>query len=239
MKIRSTNRLYVPQSLGSNVTIVLNGDVVHYINNVLRFKLGDKLRIFNELSGEFVANIVSNSKKELHLHIEKLLKLPSYSPKLLLAPCMIKNDKMADMLSMSVQIGVTEIIPLISEHTVHRNFKKDRFEKIAIEAAQQCERGDVPLILDPLSLKELLESKKFDHIIYANENESSNGKLSADIAKLENIVFIVGPEGGFSDKEFDMLKKAGAISVSLGQNILRAETAAIKLLSYVQFLRGL
>lgn len=237
MKIRSTNRLYVGQPLENNAIIALKEDDMHYICNVLRLKVNNKLRIFNDHSGEFVANIVSLGKKELHLHIEKLLQLPKKSQKLVLAPCLIKNDKMADMLSMSVQLGATEIIPIISEHTVHRNFRKDRFEKIVIEASEQSERCDIPTILDSISLQELLASSKYDHIIYANENESENGTLSADIAKLENIVLIVGPEGGFSDKEFDMLEKAGAISVSLGKNILRAETAAIKLLSYIQFLR--
>jgi len=152
---------------------------------------------------------------------------------------MIKNDKMSDMVSMLVQLGVTEIIPIISEYTVHRNFNKERLERIIQESVEQCERCDIPDILEPILFDDFLKTNKFDHIIYANEHESVNGKLSAAIAKNKNIALMVGPEGGFSDKELDMLSKSGAISVTLGKNILRAETAAVKLVSYVQFLRDI
>lgn len=237
MKIRSTNRVYTPVTLSENMNITLDGDILHYIRNVLRLKVGDRLRLFNEQSGEFLANIVDIGKKELCLEVERRFKAPSYVTGLSIALCLIKNDKMSDMVSMLVQLGVTEIIPIISEYTVNRNFNRERFERIAQEATEQCERLDVPTVLDPISLENLLQTHKFDYVIYANENESANGKLSTEIAKNKNIVMIVGPEGGFSDKELDILDKVGAISVTLGPNILRAETAAVKLVSYVQFLR--
>lgn len=238
MKIRSTNRVYINQAL-TNSTLKLDGDIAHYIINVLRCKVNDKLRVFNNLSGEFVANIHALSKKDLHLQIEKFLRPVIPSPKLVLAASIIKNDKMADMVSMAVQIGVTEIIPLISDHTINRNFKQDRFEKIAIEATEQSERCEVPRIRLPTLLKELVSNNEFDYIIYANEHEVADRKLDSSIAKQENIVLILGPEGGFSQEELSFFSKSNAISVSLGTNILRAETAAVKLLSYIQFLRGI
>ena len=236
MKIRSTNRIYTPVTLSENTNITLDGNILHYIRNVLRLKVGDKLRIFNELSGEFLANIVDLDKKALCLQIEKLLTEPVHTPSLSIALCIIKNDKMADMVSMLVQLGVTEIIPIISEYTVNRNFNRERFERIAQEATEQCERLSMPSVSEPILLENFLKDHKFDYVVYANEHESVNGNLSAEIAKNDNIVLLVGPEGGFSDKELNILSKLGAISVTLGQNILRAETAAVKLVSYVQFL---
>lgn len=237
MKIRSTNRIYTPLALSENANLTLDGEVFHYIRNVLRLKIGYRLRVFNESSGEFLANIVDFGKKDLHLKVQEKLKESLPATRLSVAICMIKNDKMADMVSMLVQLGVTEILPIISEYTVHRNFNKERLERVIQESVEQCERCDIPHILEPTLFDDFLKTNKFDYIIYANEHESVNGKLSSDIAKGKNIVLMVGPEGGFSDKELDMLSKTGAISVTLGKNILRAETAAVKLVSYLQFLR--
>jgi len=237
MKIRSTNRIYVSSILAENNNITLGVDLLHYIRNVLRLKVGDKLRVFNEVSGEFLANIVKCDKNSLYLQIEKLLKRPAYTPSLAIAPCIIKNDKMSDMLSMLVQLGATEIIPLISEYTVNRNFKRERFERVVQEAAEQCERLDLPTVLEPILLEAFLKNHEFDYVIYANEHESLDVKLSEAVAMNDNIVLIVGPEGGFSDKELEKFRVSGVISVTLGANILRAETAAVKLVSYVQFFR--
>ena len=231
------NRIYTNQPLFEGANITLEGDIAHYIRNVLRMQINANLCVFNASHGEFVSNITVLGKKEITLRVEKLLRKPFSSPKLTIATCIIKNDKMADMVNMLTQLGATEIIPIISDYTTHRNFKQDRFERVVIEASEQSERLDVPAVLKPIALAEFLKGSRFEHIIYAYEREDVSIKLSREIVCKENIALIVGPEGGFSDKEVAMLREKGAISVSLGQNILRAETAAVKLASYVQFLR--
>ena len=233
MKIRSTNRIYISQELSENKNLILDGDILHYIRNVLRLKSGDKLRVFNENSGEFLANISDINKKELHLQVENLLKKPYASHRLVVALCIIKNDKMADMISMLVQLGVTKIVPIISEYVVHRNFNRERFLRIAEEASEQCERLDVPSISEPILLQDFVKNCK-SKIIYAYENSNMEQQL-----KNQDAVYMIGPEGGFSTKDVAILEKVGATPVSLGKNILRAETAAARLISNVQFLRGL
>ena len=232
MKTRAMNRIYIPNALLENTNITLDGDILHYIRNVLRLKINDKLRIFNGSSGEFVSNIIDMSKKELQLQVEKLIRKPEIVPKLAVALCVIKNDKMADMISMVVQLGVTEIVPIISEYVVHRNFNHERFQRIIEEASEQCERLDVPSIEEPVLLESFIKNCK-SKVVYAYENSGIENSLDD-----EDAVYMVGPEGGFSEKDVAILNKTGAISVSLGKNILRAETAAARLISTVQFLRG-
>ena len=175
-------------------------------------------------------------KKELHLKVEKLLRETEVVPKLTVAVCIIKNDKMADMISMVVQLGVTEIVPIISEYVTHRNFNHERFQRIAQESSEQCERLDVPSIHEPIALEDYVNSCK-SKLIYAYENSSPENKLS--FLKGEDVVCIIGPEGGFSDKDVAILNDAGAIAVTLGKNILRAETAAVKMVSCVLLLKGM
>ena len=232
MKTRSTSRIYLPDALSENATIALNGDILHYIRNVLRLKINDKLRVFNESSGEFVSNIIDMSKRELQLKVEKLVKKPHSVPRLVIALCIIKNDKMADMISMVVQLGVTEIIPIISEYVVHRNFNHERFQRIAQESAEQCERLDVPVITEPVLLEDFLKKSR-NKVIYAYENSDF------EFVRDEDAIYMIGPEGGFSEKDVGILKGSGAVPVSLGRNILRAETAAASMVSIVQFLRGM
>lgn len=236
MKVRSTNRIYLPFELVERKNVVLEGDLLHYIKNVLRLKKNDKLRIFNEHSGEFLANIIDSSKKEIFLCVEKILRVSVASRKLSVALCIIKNDRMSEMISMLVQLGVTDIFPIISEYTVHHNFNHDRFMRIVKESVEQSERLDVPFINPVMVLEDFL-SYSSDKIIYAYENSELNQKLTLD--NVENTTYMIGPEGGFSSKDLVMLEKAGAIAVSLGSNILRAETAAVKLVSNIQFLRNI
>lgn len=235
---KAKNRVYVAQPLFENAKLVLEGDIVHYIRNVLRMQTNDILYVFNASHGEFVSNITTLGKKEITLEVEKLLRPPIVSTKLTIAPCIVKNDKMADIVGMATQLGVTDIIPIISDYTVNRNFKKDRFERIVIEAVEQCERFDVPTMAEPVRLTEFLKNSEFEHVIYAYERDHFDAQLSREVAEQENIVLVVGPEGGFSDKEIGQFREIGAISVSLGQNILRAEVACVKMISYVQFLRS-
>ncbi len=237
MKTRSTNRIYLPHNFLERRPIVLDGDTAHYIRNVLRLKVDNKIRIFNETLGEFLTKIIYCDKKEINLAIEDQIREGFSYPKLSIGPCLIKADRLAAMLDMAVQLGVAEIIPIISSRTVHRSIKQDRLIRIIIEAVEQSEQLSVPKLSESLDLASL-DASKYDAIIYANEHEETGQMLESEVAKQDNILLITGPEGGFTNEELSRLKAMpNSYSVSLGENILRAETAMLKLISYVQFLK--
>ncbi len=235
MKLRSTNRIYIEENFLLCDPIILRGDIAHYIRNVLRLKLNNKIRLFNEIIGEYSAIIVCCDKKEVHLklEVEQPLRLPIAKTKLSIAPCLIKNDRFSIMLDMAVQLGVSDIIPIISTNTVHKNLKLDRVRRIIIEAVEQCERLDVPAVSDAINLSNM-DFSKYDAVIYANEHALINTIIDQKILVQDNILLITGPEGGFTDTELEYLSKLpNAHPISLGSNILRAETAMVKLVSMV------
>jgi 16S rRNA (uracil1498-N3)-methyltransferase len=240
MKIRSTNRIFIEENFLHMDPIILRGDTAHYIRNVLRLKLNNKIRVFNEIIGEYLAKIISCDKKEVHLklELENQLRSPATGTKLSIAPCLIKNDRFSLMLDMVVQLGVTNIIPIISNNTVHKNFKLDRMKRIIIESVEQSERLDVPTIQEAVNLSKI-DFSQYDTVIYANEYATTDMIVDKNITLKENILLIIGPEGGFTEAELDMMGKLpNAHGISLGANILRAETAMVNLVSVVSSLRN-
>lgn len=239
MQISSLPRIYINQVLETQKPITLLHDEMHYIKNVLRAKIGQKFRIFNNNSGEFIAQITGISNKAIELVIEDLLRKPEKSEQLICAPAIIKNDKMSDLISMIVQVGVTQIIPIITQYTSHKISNLERFQRIVIESVEQSERLDIPEISPPTKLSELLKSAAFDKILYACErsNIKNNIQEIGNIIAENNTLLIIGPEGGFSAEELQEFDKYNAIGINLGKNILRSETAAVKLISYIQFIR--
>ena len=173
------------------------------------------------------------------MSIEENLRKPQIPAKLTIAPCLIKNDRFSTMIDMSVQLGISHIIPVISQRTIHRNYKEERLKAIIIEATEQSERLAPAELLSSAALK-TIEYKNFDAVIYANETETNGEIFDKSIAKEQNILLITGPEGGFTKEELEFLEQLpNSYSISLGKNILRAETAMLKLISYVDLLRVL
>ncbi|WP_410521486.1 RsmE family RNA methyltransferase [Candidatus Tisiphia endosymbiont of Metellina segmentata] len=147
---------------------------------------------------------------------------------------------MLDAIDMAVQLGVTKIIPLIAERSQFRTVNTQRLMKCIIESTEQSERL-IPCILMPVvSLSLFLEQTLDNSIIYANENEDENNTLlkimpiySSDISA--NLSVVVGPEGGFSQNELQMLSlRPNTLSISLGSNILRTETAVATCLAQIK-----
>ncbi|MBP7190281.1 MAG: 16S rRNA (uracil(1498)-N(3))-methyltransferase [Rickettsiaceae bacterium] len=240
MKISATYRIYVESNLSEGSIINLNQEQSHYLTNVLRLKIGDVVRLFNENSGEYQAYIDSFTKKSCNLKISKLYRMPFKSSKLSLIQSVIKNDRMAQILDMSTQLGVSGIFPVISDRSQVRTINKERFEKIIIESSEQSERLDVPHLHEVEKLEDLLSKGLFDKVIMANENEEIKKLLTKqDVEGCKNLAILVGPEGGFTDRELSfILSNPNVCSISLGSNVLRSETAASAICAQVNLLRG-
>ncbi|WP_342267493.1 16S rRNA (uracil(1498)-N(3))-methyltransferase [Candidatus Tisiphia endosymbiont of Empis tessellata] len=241
MKISRLHRIYSNTKLIENYSLNLAEDHSHYLKTVLRLKVGDHFRIFNGTDGEFIAQITGITKNNLHVGLTNILRKATVEPELTLGISIIKSDRMLDAIDMAVQLGVTKIIPLIAERSQFRTVNTQRLMKCIIESTEQSERLIIPCILMPVvSLSLFLEQTLDNSIIYTNENEDENNTLlkimpiySSDISA--NLSVVVGPEGGFSQNELQMLSlRPNTLSISLGSNILRTETAVATCLAQIK-----
>lgn len=233
-------RLYINQDLSRSPEIVPGEAQVHYLNNVLRLEDGAVLAAFDGINGEYSFRLRKNGKKSLVLErIEKLREL--YLPPdlwLLFAP--VKKDKTDFIIEKAGELGVRKIIPTITKHTISDRVKTERYLAQAVEACEQCRRVDVPEIGEPVTLSALLKSWDRQRILYYMD-ETGNGAniYQAFGSKAVPAAILVGPEGGFSPTELELLAAQDfTLGVSQGPRILRAETAAAAALSCWQAICG-
>lgn len=234
------NRIYINSHLAENSKIELGDNHYHYIKTVLRLRVNDKFRVFNGTNGEYIAQITKIDKNNLSVEIQGCLRKPSVESSLTLAIAIIKQDKLMLTINMATQLGVTKIIPLITERCQFKLVNIDRLTKCAIEATEQSERLNPPIIEAAISIQNYLKENN-SFIIYANEHEQKENSVLKVISSLnkntDNISIIIGPEGGFTNDEILLLSSyENARSISLGKNILRAETAAVTAISQIKLL---
>ena len=200
----------------------------NHIQNVYRLNVGDKLRIVDG-EYEYFTQIIEISKKEVAVKIlEKNEDSYSLNINIDVAMGILKNDKMNLAIQKLTEIGVKSIIPLKTERVVVRiNEKKEKWDTVARETLKQC-RGVKFTEITPVKKLAEINYKKYDKIIFAYENSDESKSLSKIMKKEDkNILYIIGPEGGITLEEVEFLKNNGAVEISLGKRILRAETAAI------------
>ena len=226
-------RLFFKESLSLNLTTKLDKSQSHYVNKVMRVKVDEVFSLFNS-SGEWEAKILNISKSIVEFNITKQLRQKESKKELWLAFSPIKSNYFNFMIQKATELGVTKFLPIIFDRTVVRKINKERLEKVIIEAVEQSNRINVPLIEDPQSLKNLLSNEKMD-LIFTDLN-SQNKKL--DLEKLTNnpTCIIIGPEGDFSEEEKgEILTFKYVQSIKINENILRSETAVISALSIINY----
>lgn len=221
----------------ANKENIKNGEILisdknecNHVQNVFRLNVGDELRV---VDGEFEYNteIIGMAKNKIHLKIKAIIE-DKYSNKreIDIALGVLKNDKMNLAIQKLTELGISKIIPMETSRTVVKlNEKKEKWETIVKEAVKQCKSVKFTKI-HTLTKIEKIDYSYYNKIIYAYENSEECAKLCTVIdEKDEKILYIIGPEGGFTEKEVNFLKEKNAIEISLGKRILRAETAAIVL----------
>ena len=235
-----TPRLFYPQGLCIGENIILEGAAHHYLRNVMRKEAGAVIRIFNSASGEFAARIKDIHKKYLTLEIfERLtppLKTNKNTPRIVLLFPPLPKDRNDILIEKAVELGVHELQPVICEHSSVRKLKEDRIEAQIIEAAEQCERLDIPSLHSIIPLTAALREARFP-IITALERRDAQymSDILTTVSRADKIGYLIGPEGGFSDSERSLLDSVpNVLPCTLGSRILRAETAAFYGLSIIQ-----
>lgn len=233
-------RLYVDQPLLTGSLVTLDESRAHYLRHVMRRREGDKIAAFNAESGEWEASLRESGKRGAQLAIGHKISDARPCPDISFAFALIKN-KSESMVEKATELGVRAIHAITTQHGVVKGANEEKLRAHLIEAAEQCERHDVPTLHIYKNLGLFLGSWDTTRpLLYGDE--SGQGKpLSEIIATLPSpkAAILVGPEGGFSEDEHRMLHAAPfAHSFGMGPRILRADTAGIAALACLMAAHG-
>jgi len=229
----SNIRLFFPKSLSLNLTSKLDKPQSHYISKVMRIKSNEVFSLFNS-GGEWEAKIKEISKGIVEFNITKQLRQKENNKEIWLAFSPIKSNYFNFMMQKATELGVTKFIPIVFDRSVVRKINHNRMEKIIIEASEQSNRINVPVLEKCQNLKNFLsKNNKKIELIFTDLN-TENKKLDVKKTTDKPICVIIGPEGDFSEKERkEILSFDGVNKININENILRSETAAISALSIV------
>lgn len=239
------HRFFIPELYAEQMTIT--GVDAKHISKVLRMQTGDKLQIVSDDGVTALAEIAGFGEGSVTVRcIEKLAESHEPSVQITLAQGLAKGEKMDFIIQKAVELGATSIVPVAMEHSVVRlegdkaAKKVERWEKIAEAAAKQSKRDIIPVVQPVQSVSEMLANNQCAAKIIAYECEDRLGLKSAlqRAGRLSDLLLIIGPEGGISESELEAARKAGAVPVSLGRRILRAETAALVAMSAIFYETG-
>jgi len=233
----SITRLYFPDKIQSDLSSHLTNEQTHYVKDVMRLKIGDKLSVFNTL-GEWSAVIETYEKNRAKIKIMDKVRDKDNEKNIWLAFSPIKQNPMNFVIQKGTELGVQKFIPILSDRTIVRKINVERIKKIIIESSEQSNRVSVPEINKLESLKSFLAAfPKNGYLIFCDIN-SSKKKLKNILEKKVDgpICILVGPEGDFSENERKIIIDHNqTYSISLAKNILKAETAAISAITIVNY----
>ena len=225
--------------IGNNV--IIEGKEARHIKDVIRLKIGDRFLGFDGFGKNYtlrVTGLGNNVKAE----IEKASSKRSDMPRILLACAIPKKSKMDDIIEKAAELGASDIIPLVTERTIVRideegkTAKHKRWEKVALSASKQCGRDTLPRIYKPMSFKDaikLAEEMGYKKKIIPYVSEGTKYLTEVISSGIKEVAIFIGPEGDFTKKEIDYAKEHGFETVSLGELVLRVETACIFTMSVV------
>ncbi len=223
-------RLFVTHDLGAGVDLNLPAEQAHYLVNVMRLEVGKTLRLFNGRNGEWAARLIAVAKRGASLRVETLERAQHIGPDLDLIVALIKRPRLETIVEKAAELGARRVRLTATERTNADRVKVERLTAIATEAAEQTGRLDVPEVLAPERLDRVLAGcGSSRRLMFCDEAGDAAPALAAlRDASTTPWAILIGPEGGFSPAERARIRAVpGAVPVSLGPRILRADTAAI------------
>jgi 16S rRNA (uracil1498-N3)-methyltransferase len=239
-------RFFVEEIRESDGTCSITGSEAKHITKVLRMKTGDRFVLMDGKGARFQVTIASATPREVQVVLGKPLPKPPPSPvQIMLCQALLKSRQMDYLIQKTSELGVDRILPFSSERTVI-SLRKDRalgklrhWREIAQNSAKQSDRN-IPAEIETLSpFKELVTQEKWKDalkvILWEQERSQDLKNLLKVFSPVEKFVGMVGPEGGFTQEEIGVARDAGFVPVSLGNRILRSETAAITMVAIIQY----
>jgi len=218
---KSLPRLYVDQELSAGAALIVDGT---YLGAVLRLAPGDQVTVFDDETGEWLAEIVQAQKKRATLTVIEHLRPRETVPDLWLLFAPVKRVRIDWLVEKATELGVARLVPVLTRRTIVDRLNQGRLRAHSIEAAEQCERTALPELAEPMKLDSMLTSWPAGRTLYfADETGGEPFRPEPGPAAI-----LIGPEGGFTGEERESIRALpSARSVSLGPRILRADTAAL------------
>jgi len=229
---KGMNIFYAPPSQVFGSHVELTGQEAKHASKVLRYREGDPITIVDGEGSRYECKIVQITGSSVKAEVIDSKKIAAPVPELVLAMGIIKKrDRLEFAIEKSVELGASEIVLFRSRHTVKENVRMDRLEMTALSAMKQSLRAYLPEISICDSLQDVLDSYCSYQALIAHEKVETDAGIGSGLKSKDKLLLLVGPEGGFSDKEIEMATEREGQIVSLGKHRLRAETAAIAFLS--------
>ena len=238
-KQRHIPRLYIRHGLKQGLLINITGQKYHHIINVLRSKCGDTLLVFNGSDGEWEAYIKSKRPNSLDVECMKQTKQQGKLPNIWLLCAPLRSNRMQYTVEKATELGVARIIPVQTEYTNIKRISNARLYTTAINAVEQCGGLAVPIIDDLVLLDDALNNWPEDRTLYyCDEAMSDSCQIILPKKQSNKTGLLIGPEGGFSILERNMIRNLEFVTpISLGERLLRAETATIVALTILQLIQ--
>lgn len=240
--VRMEKRFFITKDNILDDEIILRDEEHNHLSRVLRLSVGDIVECFEDGGDILSCEIEGITKSQTNLKVLSSKKCNS-NPKshLTIFQGLTKGEKLEWIIQKTSELGAYEIRTFTSNFTIAKpnDNKAERSRKIAISSAKQCGRTAVIKVYPTITFKQMLPMlKDYDIVIFANETEDAKNIRDVFTEEYKNVAIIVGAEGGFSREEIDSIINNGGVSVSLGNRILRAETAAIAMSSVVLYELG-
>ena len=234
-------RLFVTAALGPDRRVALDSDRTHYIRNVMRRGIGDEVGLFNGRDGEWLGRIDTYGRGSTELALTIQRRPQTASPDVWLAFAPIKRQRIDFIAEKATELGVSVLWPVTTRRAEPSRVNGERMTNIAIEAAEQTERLDIPAVRDAMQLDKMLAEWPRERSLFVSAEAGEALPIAEAIVahKGKPAGFLIGPEGGFAAAELDALRKLPfVVAIGLGPRLLRAETAAIAALACWQALAG-
>lgn len=237
------SRLYLSQALSAHCQIAADAAVCHYVRDVLRLRKGDALCLFNGRGGEYDGTLLETGRQGVKLAVGAWRERHSESPlHTELGLGISRGERMDYAIQKAVELGVTRIVPLHTEHTVvrltgeRRKQRCQHWQKIAIAACEQSGRCRIPEVAEPMTLGAWLAGQTGLRLFCDPRAGQGLAQLAAPDDR--HVCLLSGPEGGFAEDERHLARDSGFLPIRLGPRVLRSETAALAVLAAAQLLWG-
>jgi 16S rRNA (uracil1498-N3)-methyltransferase len=223
---QSTPRLFVETTLVPGA-LRIDGPQAHYLVAVMRLKVGDPVKLFDDVSGEWLGVASAVGKRDVTLDVTERLREREAVPDLWLCAAPLKKGRIDWMVEKACELGVARVVPVVTRRAVVDKPKEERLRAHMIEAAEQCGRTAIPALAGTVKLPVLLRDWPAGRTLFFADEAGGMPAFEAMRDGAAAAAVLIGPEGGFDDEERAAVRAVpGAIGVSLGPRILRADTAA-------------
>jgi 16S rRNA (uracil1498-N3)-methyltransferase len=236
--MRQIPRLFVGERLEAGAELVLADSQAHYLATVLRLDRGAELRLLDDLTGEWAAEVSDVGRRKISVRVGAMIRGRETVPDLWLLTAPIRTERFEWIVEKATELGVARIVPVLTQRVNHGRLKPERLRAHMVEAAEQCGRTALPELAEAVKLADLLAGWDAGRALLFADEEGGDGM--AVLKPAPPAAILIGPEGGFSaDERAAVLALSATRRLGLGPRILRADTAVVAAIAQFQLFGGL